>query len=96
MDEIGSIERKWLIIPTVVLVVWLIFFFLPTIIVGKLWMQILLYISLFPVYGCLLYCGGKQKCPVCGAPLFAVAYRYVFEHKREIYCSECGQKIQIR
>ena len=55
MEENRSIDRKWILIPTAVLLVWLIFFFLPTMIVGKLWMQILLYISLFPLYGCLLY-----------------------------------------
>lgn len=96
MDEIRSIERKWLLIPIAVLLVWLIFIFLPTIIVGKLWMLILFCISLVPVYGCVLYCRSKLKCPVCGVPLYAVAYRYVFEHKREIYCAECGQKIRIR
>ncbi len=96
MDEIRYIDRKWILIPGIVLVVWLIFFFLPTFLVNKPWTLVIFLISLFPVYGCILYCRTKLNCPACGAPLYAVNYRYVVEHKREIYCAECGQKIQVR
>ena len=96
MEENRSIDRKWILIPGIVLVVWLIFFFIPTVLINKPWILVIFIISLFPVYGCILYCRTKLNCPACGAPLYAVAYRYVFEHKREIYCAECGQKIQIR
>lgn len=88
-----EVSRKWIMIPTAAFLVWLVAG-TAALLSGAAWGKAAYIVLLILCSACMFFCGSRLRCPACGAPLYALNGRYLFQEERDTYCAKCGAHIR--